>query len=152
MLRQPSLFWLGLSGPALALALGVAGAFALHGCASNPVAAANTLDQKAYAIYGTFVIVEEQGAKLVSDPTTPAAIKAAIRSTDARAKPTADALTTALHQYDTAVASVKAGGPGTAGALSTAQANLTTWIAQASTDVNALVAAVKGNASPQGTL
>lgn len=116
----------------------------LSGCAGlNPFGAAKDLDQKAYATYGTFVIFEEQGAKLVADPTVPQSIKRAIAQADARAKPSADTLVTGIHQYETAQAAVKAGGSGAPNTLATVTANLNTWLQQARTDTAALVSAVK---------
>lgn len=144
MPRQSKVFWPGALIPAiLSLAATALLTCALQGCAStNAVSAAATRDQKAYALYGTFVVVEEQAAKLVTDPNIPASVKGAVRASDSKAKPTADTLVKALHQYDAAVAAVKAGGADSA--LGVAAANLDLWIGQATTDISALVAAVQG--------
>lgn len=151
MLRQAKVFWPGAVLPSMgALALIALLGGALSACQStNALAAANTRDQKAYAVYGTFVVIEEQAATLVTSPATPAALRAAIRSADAKAKPTADTLKKALVQYDAAFAAVKAGASSDT-ALGVAAANLDLWITQATTDVNTLVNIVKGNAPPQG--
>lgn len=68
-------------------------------CASNPVAEAQTLEQKAYALYGTFVILEEQADQVVKQSTTPENVRAAIANADAKAKPTADALMQSFLNY-----------------------------------------------------
>jgi hypothetical protein len=116
----------------------------LHGCAStNAVGMASDIEQRAYAVYGTFVVIEERGAQLVGDPNTPAAVKVVIRLADSKAKPSADALLKATQDYLSIAAQVKAGGS-TPAALATATANLTGWITTATADVNNLVSAVKG--------
>lgn len=112
------------------------------GCASNPVAAAQDSEQRAYALYGTFVIVEEQAAKLISSPQVPNQIVSAIKLADSRAKPSADALVQAVRDYDDASHQLKAGS-GSADKVNIASANLLKWVSQAQTDVSALVAAVK---------
>jgi len=114
---------------------------ALAACASNPTSVATDAEQKAFAAYGTFVVFEEAGAKLVSDPTVSATVKSAIVAADAKAKPTADALLKAAQDYIAAQATVKAGG--SQNVLTTASANLATWTLQAENDVTALVSAVQ---------
>lgn len=77
----------GLIGFAL---VGVVGP-TLTGCSTlDPVGEAETVEQKAYAAYGTFVIYEEQGAKLIQDQSVPDNVKQAIQSADAKAKPVAE--------------------------------------------------------------
>lgn len=116
----------------------------VHGCASNPVSAAQDPSQRAYAIYGEFVLIEEIGAKLVRDPTVPASWKIAIRRADAKAKPTADALAQAWNDYQSASNTLKqSASDGTAADLAAVTANLTQWITQAERDVSALATAVK---------
>lgn len=136
------IFWPGAWFlPVLLTLFGIA-ATQLPGCAGNPVGAARDLEQRAYAVYGSFVIVEEQGAKVVMDPAVPQPVKAAIQTADAKAKPSADALLNALQQYTTASAEVKAG-TSSADKLSIATANLQTWIGEASADVTAFSSAIK---------
>jgi len=115
----------------------------IPGCKMNPVSTAQTLDQKAYAVYGTFVVMEESAAGLKRDPNVAPQVKLKLVAADARAKPSADALLRALRDYDAATLALKAG-DGTASQLSIATANLNTWIAQATADVDALVTAVHG--------
>ena len=124
---------------AFTLAYGLAN---LPGCASNPVAVAQDSEQRAYAIYGTFVIVEEQAAKLIGDPQVLNPVVIAIKSAESRAKPTADALLKAVRDYDDASHQLKTGS-GNANNVIVASANLQRWVTQAQTDVAALVAAVK---------
>ena len=73
------------------LLVGVVGP-TLTGCSTlDPVKEAETLEQKGYAMYGTFVVYEEQAAKLIQDPGVPDNVKAAIQRADKTAKPAADA-------------------------------------------------------------
>lgn len=65
----------------------------LQACAaSNPVAKAETIEQRAFATYGTFVIIEEQAAKLVSSGQISDSAVRAIARADAQVKSVADAL------------------------------------------------------------
>jgi hypothetical protein len=120
-------------------------ATALGGCANTPLSAAQDTAQRAYALYGSFVIIEEQGAQIVRNPSVDAAVKSGIRVADARAKPSADALAGAVRDYLAAQAAVTAGGTGATALLSTATANLQRWVTQADTDITALITAVTGN-------
>lgn len=123
--------------------MGLVATLALHACASaNPLAAANDLNQRAYAVYGSFVIAEEQGAKIEIDSAVPANIKQGIRIADAKAKPAADVLVKALQDYQAAAIALKAGAS-TQDKLNTAADNLTLWLNEAQRDVTALVNAVK---------
>lgn len=49
-----------------------------------------TSEQQAFYLYGTFVVAEEAGARLVSNPAVPEEIKSHIRALDSVAKPAAD--------------------------------------------------------------
>ena len=65
----------------------------LQACAAaNPVAKAETIEQRAFATYGTFVIIEEQAAKLVSSGQIPDSAVRAIARADSQVKSVADAL------------------------------------------------------------
>lgn len=66
---------------AFLLAVAVPVTVMLPGCGINrPLEEAKTLEQKAFATYGSFVIVKEQAAKLYVDPTTPEEVKKALKS------------------------------------------------------------------------
>jgi hypothetical protein len=82
----------------------MAAALALAACAA--LKTAETPAQKAYALYGTFVAVEEAAADLVVQPSTPAHVKAAIKKADAVAKPAADAMVQAARTYVSAKAEI----------------------------------------------
>lgn len=130
------LFCLGF-GPAL-----------LSSCASsNPIAAAQTSAQRAYALYGTFVVFEEQGAQLVENPAVPASFKAAIRKADAVAYPAANALLTAINAYEAAKTAVASGAMTASQEQATANA-LAVAVSIAANDVQGLVSAVKSSTVP----
>lgn len=137
-----AIFWQGVGLLGVSAALVLCGVVSLVGCASNPVSAAQTPDQRAYAVYGAFVISEEQGAKVATDPTVDVHVRQAIQAADAKAKPSADALLKAYQDYAHAQTLLNAG-TGSAAQFATASANLDQWIMTAEADVNALVAAVK---------
>lgn len=126
----------------LALAA-LAAALGLEGCAGNPLKEAQTVQQKAYAIYGTFVIIEEQGAHLVQDPAVPQGVKSAIRSADAAASPLFDTGLDLALQIESIRQDVAAGKT-TEDKLLIASANLDRWITEAVPKLAALAAAVRG--------
>lgn len=62
-------------------------------CATfDPIGAAETLEQKAFAAYGTFVVYEENAADLMGSANVPDEVKVVIQATDSIAKPAADIL------------------------------------------------------------
>lgn len=66
---------------AFLLAIAVPVTFLLPGCGTNsPIQQAESLEQKALATYGSYVIVKEQAAKLYADPVTPDSVKAALKA------------------------------------------------------------------------
>ena len=72
----------------------------LQACAaSNPISKAETTEQRAFATYGTFVIIEEQAAKLVSSGELTRSAVIAIGRADERAKPVADTLLDATLEF-----------------------------------------------------
>lgn len=114
---------------------------ALYGCITRPVSVAKDSEQRAYALYGEFVIFEEEASRLRG--SVPAAVYVGVQRADAVAKPTADSLLQAVHDYDTISAQLRAGNS-TQDKLTVATSNLQTWVTQAETDVENLVSAVKG--------
>lgn len=122
----------------------VAVMLALQACgAANPLARAETVEQKAYAAYGTFVIVEEQAAKAVSSGELPRSAVVRIGEADARAKPVADSLLEATLEYELIRAEYESGGTGEM-RLIAAINNLNSWVERLAPLVTNLSAAVKG--------
>lgn len=136
------LFWGNI--PLIALALLFVVMCILASCKANPLKEAQTPQQKAFALYGTFVVYEETGAKLISDADIPADVKSAIRTADAKAKPVADSLLGAAEEYISISSTMKAA-PDAATKLSVATANLQQWVSEAEPKINALVSAVRGS-------
>lgn len=116
----------------------------MQGCGTaNPIARAETVEQKAYATYGTFVIFEEQAAKLVSSGQIPDSAVRAIAAADLRAKPVADSLLTAVQEFEEIRAEFQSGETGEARYVAAIN-NLDDWIERALPLIDNLVAAVKG--------
>lgn len=118
--------------------------------AACAVGTAETPQQKAFALYGTFVTVEEAAATIVLNPTTPDGVVEIIAKTDAVAKPLADAMLEAANAYSLIVAKIEEiegrGEKPTDELLDlaiTALAALTAAIVEAEPSIQALVAAIR---------
>lgn len=61
-------------------------------CTANPVKQAETFEQKAFALYGTYVIFQGKAAELVQDAATPDRVKQGLRDADKVAYPVAESL------------------------------------------------------------
>lgn len=119
-------------------------AVALVGCAGSPIKVAQTTEQKAYALYGTFVIAEEQAAKLTA-PTSnlsPAA-KTAIIAASQRAQPAMDVVLLGISQYEAARADFEAAKIDKP-AFQVVVDKLGGWVAQAQALVGPLLISLKG--------
>jgi hypothetical protein len=65
----------------------------------NPVAAANALDQRAYAILHAYAAVIEEATDIVRDPAAPPAFKRALGQAERIATPAAETLEIAVVAY-----------------------------------------------------
>lgn len=74
------------------LAILALAAFAFFGCAQNPLVQAQTLPQKAWALYGEYTIFQGKAAELVVDSATPYEVRQALSKADAVAYPLAEEL------------------------------------------------------------
>lgn len=118
--------------------------FALQACAAyNPISAAETTEQRAFATYGTFVIVEEQAAKLVSSGDISDSAVRAIGRADAQAKPVADSLLDTTLEFIVIREEYESGGTGEA-KFESAMNNLNSWVERARPLIANLISAVKG--------
>lgn len=138
---RKQLFWRWAGFLSIALVISVL-CFTLLACQNLPFSAAKTPLQRAYAVYGTFVVAEEQAATLKQSSTLPPAVIHALAQADRIAKPSADALLNAVLDVTQATQQLKAGS-GTPEKLAIAQAQLNTWIPKAEADVTSLVKAVE---------
>lgn len=77
---------------AFLLAVAVPVSLVLPACTSSPVKEAETFEQKAFALYGTYVIFQAKAAEMTQDSTTPEKVKQALRDADKAAYPVAEAL------------------------------------------------------------
>lgn len=122
-------------------------AVALAGCQSaNPIAAAETNEQRAYAAYGTFVIFQEKAADLAEDPNIPNGAKLRIIAAEERAKPIAESLLDAYTEFLAIKAEFDAGQT-TEERVIAASNNLNDWITRLAPVVNELIRNVKGAAN-----
>lgn len=116
------------------------------GCTTTPkdvLDAAETPEQTAFALYGTFVVYEEQAAALVEDPRTPLEVVAKVKTADAIAKPLADnLLEVALTLED--VREKYENNLTTYEKLNVAAQNLEYWINRAAPAIRNLINVVKG--------
>lgn len=65
----------------------------------NPVAAARTLDQRAYALLNSYAAIIEEATDIVRDPAVPIAFKRALGQAERAATPSAETLEIALASY-----------------------------------------------------
>lgn len=118
--------------------------FALAGCQSaNPMRAAETPEQRAYAAYGTFVIAQETAADLVERDTIPRGVRLRIIQAEERAKPVADSLLDAYTEFLIVKAEFEAGDTSEQ-RLVIASENLNDWVTQLAPLVAELLRNVKG--------
>jgi hypothetical protein len=115
----------------LALAFALA---AMPACASlpfgetrleNPVAAARTLDQRAYALLHAYAAVVEEATDIVRDPAAPLAFKRALGQAERAATPAAETLGVAVRAYVRARADFEAASGETQPALQRSATALT---------------------------
>ncbi len=118
--------------------------FALQACAgTNPIAAAETAEQRAFATYGTFVIIEEQAAKLISSGQIPDSAVRAIARADAQAKPVADSLLDATLEFIVIRSEYEAGETAERRFVS-AMDSLNNWVERVRPLIANLITAVRG--------
>ena len=122
----------------------VVNALFLSACQSaNPIGAAETAEQRAYAAYGTFVIFQEKAADLAEDANIPRGVKLRIIAAEERAKPVAESLLDAYTEFLVIKAEFDAGET-TEQRVITASNQLNNWITRLAPLVNELIRNVKG--------
>lgn len=65
----------------------------------NPIAAAQTVDQRAYALLHSYAAIVEKATDIVADPATPLAFKRALGQAERAATPAAETLQIAVSAY-----------------------------------------------------
>ena len=117
-------------------------ALGLQACASiNPIAAAETPDQRAYAIFGTFTIFSEKAADLAENPTLPRNVRLGLVNAQEEARPVVNDMLEVLDEYETIKAQVEAGETGQDRFAIVAR-NLNSWVDRVVPLVNRLVSRV----------
>jgi len=97
----------------------------------NPVAKAETLEQKAYAVYGTYVVFAEKAADLAENDALSRSIRLGLVNAEERASPVVASLLNAVDELTTLN-------------NSTTRTNLESWIDRALPLISDLVRSVKG--------
>lgn len=133
--------------PSMLLFGGVAIA-TLPGCASvteiSAVAQAETTQQRAFALYGTFVVLEERAADMIADRSIPKTVRQRIQQLDKITKPAADLVFDLASQLNTARRTLGAPGGATSDKVAALATQLSGAINTLAPRVSALVAAVEG--------
>jgi len=106
----------------------IATMFLLQACGSaNAIKQAETVEQRAYAAYGQFTIVEEQAAKLVSSGVLTNSQVIAIGRADEAAKKVADPMIELTLEFEQIRAEYESGGVGEVRFVN-AMSNLNGWV------------------------
>lgn len=114
----------------------------LAGCGSySPVAVAETPEQKADAVYATFVIFEERAVSLAERPGTPQSVINSLARADRVVKPIMDSLQAAVSEVAKVRAELAAG-DSTQDMLTVVTINLERWLIEAMPALQALIDAV----------
>lgn len=111
---------------------------------AEPVKTAETPEQKGFALYATFVVMQEKAADVVEDPDTPGVVVEAIQKADRIAQPASKLLQAAAYQLQLARARLREVNDQTT--LDEFQAALTTFnerLAEDGPKLEALIAAVR---------
>lgn len=120
-------------------------ASALAGCANNPIAIAQTAEQKVFATYGAFVITEKAAAQLTSQGSTiPAATQLKIVNAAQAAQPVVDSMLAAYREYAEARAEFETQRTSQS-VVDVAIANLESWATRAAALVETLRVSLRGN-------
>jgi hypothetical protein len=111
------------------------------GCTSNPFKTAETAEQTADALYGTYAIAQVQGERILKDAAISDEVKRPIAEAMVAAQGPANSFQDALIQYS-AVSAQLAAGTTTQDKLVIAQQNVDHWLAEAKPLIDQLIAAV----------
>jgi hypothetical protein len=127
---------------ALALALSSVPACAHLPSFENPIAAAQSVDQRAYALLRTYAVVLEEATDIVRDPNAPATLKRALGQAERIATLAAETLGVAVRAYVGARADLDAS-DGAATAFAIAANRLAEAVAAAQAPISQLEALVR---------
>lgn len=105
----------------------------------NLISAAQTIDQRAYALLHSYAAIVEEATDIVADPATPLAFKRALGQAERAATPTAETLQVAVTSYMRARAEFDAA----AGANQTTIQRTAAALSIAAHHLNAAVAAAQ---------
>jgi len=116
----------------------------VQSCATSPVAQAETLEQRVYAVYGTFVIMEERVATMVEeDSTLPRDVQLGMIRAVQAAEPAIDSMLAGYASYLEARAQFAAGMTNPE-RIAVVTANLASWVEEADGLVDSLREVARG--------
>lgn len=115
----------------------------LAACQVNPFKTAETVEQKADALYGSYVIAKEQGADLLMNQAIADEIKRPLAEAMVASKPLGDSGQNLLIQYSVIKEQVRQGQT-SADRLATVEREIGGWIASATPVIQNLINAVSG--------
>lgn len=119
-------------------------AWVLQACtAANPIAQAETVDQKAYAAYGTYVIFAEKAADIAERPDVSTSVKLKLIQAEEKASPVAKNLLDTVLEYEE-IRDEVAAGTNTSEKLLIVSNQLNNWVTQLAPLINELIRNVKG--------
>lgn len=124
-------------------------AFILSACTSNPVREAQTLEQRSYAVYGSFVIFKEQAAELKQSGVLDNRSQDFLRALDAKVSPVADSglsLMTEVSRirFEIEHAATAEEAQAAEKRLAYSILSLDRWLTEATPEIEAFISAVQG--------
>lgn len=106
----------------------------------NPVGAADTVEQKAFALYGTYVIFAEKAADLAERPEVSNSVKLRLIQAEERASPVVDSMLEAVAEVEEIRAELNASDD----RLATALVSLNDWVTRVGPLIDELIREVRG--------
>ncbi len=113
----------------------------LAGCQANPLATAETTEQRAFAVLGLYQIVVEEAAVAVNDSAIPINVRRGIQRAVGDAKPVRTELSAAYLEYSAIRREFDVAETSEARVLAAAR-NLDSWVARLEPIIDRLIAAV----------
>lgn len=118
---------------------------AMSNCAVvDPLRQAETTGQRAYALYGTYVIFVEKAADIVESPNVPPTLKLRLIAAEEKAAPIVESLIEVLFEYERIEREVKAQTTPPERLLAVSR-NLETMLLEATPLIEVLINTVRGS-------
>src|SRR5690606_24745830 len=115
----------------------------VQACSVNPIARAETAEQRLYAVYGTYVILEETVADIVESDSTPTSSRNRLISTVENTRPVILSMVQAYEEYQDVLAEFQANET-TEDRLQFAIDNMVGWVTRSESLVDNLRSQLRG--------